>query len=73
MENKYRLGDLIHWFDKYFSRQLEQSLWQDDFEVSEDPYFKDENGNNKTYANIDELKSQAKLVRNEIRELRKNI
>lgn len=60
-----RLEDLENWFDNYFDKQLNQSLWQDDFTVSHDDYF------NKDYANIDELKAQAKIVRNEIRELRK--
>ena len=60
-----RLAELKNWFDNYFDKQLNQSLWQDDFTVSHDDYF------NKDYANIDELKAQAKIVRNEIRELRK--
>lgn len=63
--NRYLLEKLVSWFDDYFDRQLNQSLWQDDFKVSHDYYF------NKDYANIDELKAQAKIVRNEIRELRK--
>ena len=60
-----RIEQLTNWFDNYFDKQLNQSLWQDDFTVSHDDYF------NKDYANIDELKAQAKIVRNEIRELRK--
>ena len=60
-----RIEQLTNWFDNYFDKQLNQSLWQDDFTVSHDNYF------NKDYANIDELKAQAKVVRNEIRELRK--
>ena len=48
-----------------FDKQLTQPQWQDDFTVSHDDYF------NKDYANIDELKAQAKIVRNKIRELRK--
>ena len=63
--NKQKLAELTNWFDNYFDKQLNQSLWQDDFTVSHDDYF------NKDYANIDELKAQAKIVRNEIRELRK--
>ena len=63
--NKEKLFELINWFDNYFDKQLTQSQWQDDFTVSHDNYF------NKDYANIDELKAQAKIVRNEIRELRK--
>lgn len=60
-----KISELEQWFDNYFDKQLNQSLWQDDFTVSHDDYF------NKDYANIDELKAQAKIVRNEIRELRK--
>lgn len=59
-----KLAELTNWFDNYFDKQLNQSLWQDDFVISHDDYF------NKDYANIDELKAQAKIVRNEIRELR---
>lgn len=62
--NKEKLFELTNWFDNYFDKQLHQSLWQDDFTISHDNYF------NKDYANIDELKAQAKIVRNEIRELR---
>lgn len=65
LTNEEKVEQLINWFDDYFDRQLNQSLWQDDFTVSHDNYF------NKDYANIDELKAQAKIVRNEIRELRK--
>ena len=60
-----KIEQLTNWFDNYFDKQLTQSQWQDDFTVSHDNYF------NKDYANIDELKAQAKIVRNEIRELRK--
>ena len=60
-----QVSNLKKWFDNYFDKQLNQSLWQDDFTVSHDNYF------NKDYANIDELKAQAKVVRDEIRELRK--
>lgn len=56
---------LENWFDNYFDKQLNQSIWQDDFEVSYDSYFKI------SYSNIDELKQQATKVRNQIRELRK--
>lgn len=66
-----KLAELTNWFDNYFDRQLNQSLWQKNFKVSEDPYFKDEKGQPRNYADIEELKSQAEIVRNEIRELRK--
>lgn len=62
--NEIKLNELTNWFDNFFDKQLTQSLWQDDFVISHDDYF------NKDYANIDELKAQAKIVRNEIRELR---
>ena len=65
LTNEEKVEQLINWFDNYFDKQLNQSLWQDDFTVSHDNYF------NKDYANIDELKAQAKVVRDEIRELRK--
>ena len=61
----HKLSFCILWFDNYFDKQLTQSQWQDDFTVSHDNYF------DKDYANIDELKTQAKIVRDEIRELRK--
>ena len=64
-KNQNKLAELTNWFDNYFDKQLTQSQWQDDFTVSHDDYF------NKDYANIDELKAQAKIVRNKIRELRK--
>lgn len=60
-----KLRELTNWFDNYFDRQLTQSQWQDDFSVSHDDYF------NKNYVNIEELKEQAKIVRDEIRHLRK--
>lgn len=65
VDNRKKLQELTNWFDNYFDKQLTQSQWQDDFTVSHDDYF------DKDYANIDELKAQAKIVRNEIRELRK--
>ena len=65
VKQQEKLRELTNWFDNYFDKQLNQSLWQDDFTVSHDNYF------NKDYASIDELKAQAKVVRNEIRELRK--
>lgn len=63
--DKQKLNELENWFNNYFDKQLNQSLWQDDFIVSHDDYF------NKDYNNIEELKEQAKIVRDEIRELRK--
>ena len=65
LTNEEKIEQLTNWFDNYFDKQLTQSQWQDDFTVSHDDYF------DKNYANIDELKAQAKVVRDEIRELRK--
>ena len=65
VKQQEKLKELENWFNNYFDKQLNQSLWQDDFTVSHDYYF------NKNYANIDELKAQAKVVRDKIRELRK--
>ena len=65
LTNEEKIEQLTNWFDNYFDKQLTQSQWQDDFTVSHDDYF------NKDYANIDELKAQAKVVRDKIRELRK--
>lgn len=64
-EDYLKLKELENWFDNYFDKQLNQSIWQDDFEVSYDEYFK------KNYTTLDELKAQATIVRNQIRELRK--
>ncbi len=60
------LFKLTNWFDSYFAKQLQQSQWQDDFTVSHDKYF------DKDYTDLDELKVQAKIVRDRIREI-KNI
>ena len=62
--------ELETWFDSYFERQLIQSTWQTNFKVSRDPYFKDENGEFKTYNTIEELKLQGEFVREKIKEIR---
>lgn len=72
-ENNNKLFELTNWFDNYFDKQLKQSLWQDNFKVSKDPYFKDENGNARTYADIEELKAQAEIVRETINSLRDEV
>lgn len=59
--------NLTNWFNAYFDKQLTQSMWQDDFTVSHDDYF------DKDYANIDELKAQAEIVRREIKQLKENL
>lgn len=72
-KNRQKLNELTNWFNNYFDKQLTQSMWQSDFTVSADPYFKDENGKAKTYASIDELKAQAEIVRQEIKQLKENL
>lgn len=61
------------WFDNYFDKQLTQSQWQKNFKVSPDPYFKDESGQPKTYADIEELYKEAEFVAKEIRELKESL
>ena len=68
--DKYKLGDLIHWFETFFRAQLEQHSWQNDYKPSEDPYFKNENGTPKTYSTFEDLKQQAQFVRDEIKRLK---
>lgn len=59
-----RIEELTNWFNNYFDKQLKQSLWQDDFKPSYDTFFKRE------YKDINDLKTQAQVVRNQIKELR---
>ena len=65
--NQKKLSELTNWFGNYFDKQLNQSLWQDDFNISHDEYF------NKDYTSLNELKEQAKVVRAKIQELRKGL
>ena len=62
-----KIQALENWFSEYFDYQLRQSMWQSNFVVSYDDYFK------KTYSNIDELKQQAELVRSIIKALRAEV
>lgn len=62
-----KIQALENWFSGYFDYQLRQSIWQSNFVVSYDDYFK------KTYSNIDELKQQAEVVRAEIKALRAEV
>lgn len=73
MKNEEKIHELKVWFDFYFDKQLLQSQWQENFKVSPDPYFKDENGKPRTYADIEELKAQAELVRVLINSLRDEV
>lgn len=72
-KNQNRLRELTNWFDNYFDKQLKQSQWQKNFKVSPDPYFKDVKGQPKTYADIEELKAQAEIVRETIKSLRNGV
>lgn len=72
MENKYRMSELLIWF-KWFDKQIIQSQWQKNFKVSKDPYFKDENGKPRIYADIEELKAQAEIVREELKSLKNEV
>lgn len=64
------LSTLENWFNNYFERQLIQSTWQINFIISQDIYFKEENGSFKTYLNIEELKAQGEIARARIKEIR---
>lgn len=68
-----KVSFLKYWFDVYFDKQLKQSQWQKNFKVSKDPYFKDENGKPRTYADIEELKTQAEIVRETINSLKNEV
>ena len=70
IKNMKKLADLENWFNTYFDKMLTQSLWQDNFMVSSDPYFTTEQGEALTYANIDDLKRKAESVRSEIKRLK---
>lgn len=60
-KNITRVENLKSWFNNYFDKQLTQSLWQNDFKPSYDSFFA------KEYFDIEELKEQAKIVREEIK------
>jgi hypothetical protein len=72
-ENNHKLFELLNWFDDYFDKQFKQSQWQKNFKVSPDPYFKDEKGKPRIYADIEELKAQAEIVRETINSLRDEV
>ena len=61
--DKNGVYELKSWFTHYFDKQLNQSLWQSDFTPSYDNYF------DKNYNNLEELKTQAEFVRQEIKRL----
>lgn len=62
--NQIKIEELKSWFEHYFDKQLNQSLWQNNFVPSHDKYF------DKNYNNLDELKTQAEFVRQEIKRLK---
>lgn len=64
-QNQFKISELKSWFENYFDKQLNQSLWQSDFVPSHDNYF------HKDYNNLEELKTQAEFVRQEIKRLEK--
>lgn len=70
MEHKYELSKLIWWFENFFEKQLFQSMWQENFAISKDPYFKNEYEQPLTYKTIDNLKAKGEEVRAKIKELR---
>lgn len=73
LANNKKLTDLTNWFDNYFDKQLKQSQWQKNFKVSPDPYLKDEKDKPRIYADIEELKAQAEIVRETINSLRDEV
>lgn len=62
--------ELTNWFETFFRTQLEQHSWQKDYKPSADPYFKNEDGNPKTYETFEDIIAQAEIVREEIKKLR---
>ena len=69
MEDKYKLGDLIIWFDKTYPK-YEQMLIRRKALGIEDTIV--DEFRNKTYHNLIELYEEAEIVAGEIRELREN-
>lgn len=63
-QSQHKSLEYHQWFENYFDKQLNQSLWQNDFIPSHDTYF------NKNYTDIEELKEQAEFVRQEIKRLK---
>ncbi len=61
------LDSLTTWFKEYFDIQLIQASWQEDFKPSYDQLFK------KEYLTFKELKKEANIVRNRIKELKEEL
>ena len=72
-EQRRKLAELDAWFNAYFRMQLEQHSWQKDYKPSEDPYFKNDDGTPKSYATFEDVIEQAEIVREEIKNLRKEV
>lgn len=64
---------LENWFDNFFQKQLIQSMWQSNFQLSKDNYFLDDNGEPLIYESIDELKEKGEEIRTQIKTLRAEI
>ena len=64
--NQIKISEFKQWFSEYFDQQFKQSQWQPDFSISYDKYFE------KQYNSIEELKTQAQIVRLKIKELENN-
>ena len=70
-QNKRKLlNEYKNWFETFFRTQLEQHSWQKDYKPSADPYFKNEDGNPKTYETFEDIIAQAEIVREDIKKLR---
>lgn len=61
------LNNLEGWFDSYFTMQMQQHLWQEDYIPSHDDFF------NCNYINWEELCAKANEVRAEIKERRSSL
>ena len=64
---------LENWFDNFFQKQLIQSMWQTNFQLSKDNYFLDDNGEPLIYESIEELKEKGEEIRTQIKTLRAEI
>lgn len=67
MENKYKLGDLIIWFDKTYPKYEQMFTRRKTLGIA-DTIIDEFRG--KTYHNLIELYEEAEIVAKEIRELR---
>lgn len=63
-KNEQEEFKILKWFNEYFDKQLNQSIWQTDYKPSKDPI------ENKEYINLTELKMEAEIKRKRLKELR---